>query len=110
MFLSIVRTSRAALREQARLLPRVASGLPPIRLHPFSDRVVRLVHASVRAVVDGDGSISTLRFGRVHLAPSFKCARDLDSEVAQYRRARPCRVVVEKNVVAIGPQALAGYE
>ena len=36
---------------------------------------------------------------------SFKCARDLDTEVAQYRRARLNRVVVEKNVVAVGPQA-----
>src|SRR6266566_2016625 len=86
-------------------LPRVPSGPPPIRRHPFSDRVVRLVHAIVRAAVDGDGSLAPLRFGRVHLARSFKCARDLDTEVAQYRRARLCRVVVEKNVVAISPQA-----
>jgi len=35
-----------------------ASGLPPIRRHPFSDRVVRLVHAIVRAAVDGDGSLA----------------------------------------------------
>src|SRR5260221_4884099 len=87
-------------------LPRVPSGLPPIRRHPFSNRVVRLVHAIVRAAVDGDGSLATLRFGRVHLTRSFKCARDLDTEVAEYRRARLCRVVVEKNVVAISPQAL----
>src|SRR5260221_10584450 len=86
-------------------LPRVPSGLPPIRRHPFSDRVVRLVHAIVRSTVDGDGSLAPLRFGRVHLARSFKCARDLDTEVAQYRRPRLCRGVVEKNVVAIGPQA-----
>ena len=73
-------------------LPRVPSGLPPIRRHPFSDRVVRLIHAIVRAAVDGDGSLAPLRFGRVHLARSFKCARDLDTEVAQYRRARFCLV------------------
>src|SRR5205085_10098254 len=46
-----------------------------------------------------------LRFGRVHLARSLKCARDLDTEVAQYRLPRLCRAVVEKNVVAISPQA-----
>jgi hypothetical protein len=34
-----------------------------------------------------------------------KCACDLDTEVAQYRRVRLSRVVVEKNVVAVGPQA-----
>jgi len=44
------------------------------------------------------------RFGRVHLARSFKCARDLNTEVAQYRRARPRRVVVEENVVAVSAQ------
>ena len=36
--------------------PRVASGLPAVLRHPFSDRVVRLVHAVVRAAVDRDGS------------------------------------------------------
>src|SRR5579864_5908398 len=86
-------------------LPRVPGGLPPIRRHPFTDRVVRLVHAIVRAAMDGDGSLAALRFGRIHLAGSFKCARDLDTEVAQYRRARLSRVMVEKNVVAVGPQA-----
>src|SRR5436309_12890582 len=86
-------------------LPRVPSGLPPIHRHPFSDRVVRLVHAIVRAAVDGDGSLAPLRFGRVQLARSFKCARDLDTEVAQYRRARLWRVVVEKNAVSSSPQA-----
>jgi len=59
----------------------------------------------VRAAVDGDGNLAPLRFGRVHLARSFKCARDLDTEVAPYRPARLCGVVVEKDVVAIGPQA-----
>src|SRR5207247_1217755 len=85
-------------------LPRAPSGFPPISRHPFSDRLVRLVHAIVRAAVDGDGSLAPLRFGRVHLARSFKCAGDLDTEVAEYRRARLCRVVVETNVVAISPQ------
>src|SRR5205814_657740 len=76
-----------------------------MRRHPFSDRVVRLVHAIVRAAVDGHGRLAPWRFGRVHLARGFKCTRDLDTEVAQYRRTRLCRVVVEKNVVAIRPQA-----
>lgn len=49
---------------------------------------MRLVHAIVRAAVDGDGKLAPWRFGREHLARSFKCARDLDIEVAQYRRAR----------------------
>ena len=64
---------------------------------------MRPVHAIVRAAVYGDSGLAPLRFGRVHLARSFKCARDLDTEVAQYRRARFGRVVVEKNVVAISP-------
>ena len=66
---------------------------------------MRLVHAVVRAAVDGDGSLAPWRFGRVHLARSFKCACDLDTEVAQYRRARLHRVMVEENVVPISPQA-----
>src|SRR5205085_2918669 len=35
---------------------------------------------------------------------SFKCARHLNAEVAQYRRARLLRVVVEEEVVAVSPQ------
>jgi hypothetical protein len=66
---------------------------------------VHFFHAVVRAAVDRDGSLARRRFSRVHLAGSFKCARDLDTEVPQYRRARLSRVVVEKNVVAVGPQA-----
>jgi hypothetical protein len=62
-----------------------------IRRHPFSDLVVRLVHAIVRAAVDDEGSLASC-FGRIHLARSFQCARDLDTEVAQYWRARLCRV------------------
>ena len=73
--------------------------------HPLLDRVVRLVHAVVRPAVDGDGSLAAGRFGRVHLACSFKCARDLDTEVTQYRRIWLYLVVVEKNVVAGSPQA-----
>lgn len=86
-------------------LPRVSSGFPSIRRHESPDRVVRLVHATVRASVNGDGSLAPRRFGRVHLARSFKCARYLDAEVAQYRCALLCRMVVKKNVVAISPQA-----
>src|SRR5215471_17499736 len=85
-------------------LPRVPGGLPTIRRHPFSDRIVRLVHAIVRAAVGSDCGLAPWGFGRVHFARSFKFARDLDTKVAQYRRAL-CRVLVEKNVVAIGPQA-----
>src|SRR5262249_61227899 len=92
-------------RRSSEYLPRVARGLPGVRRHPFSDRVVRLVHVVVRAAVDRDGSLARRRFGRVPLACSFKCARDLDTEVAQHRGARLSRVVVEKNVVAVGPQA-----
>ena len=66
---------------------------------------MRLFHAAVRAAVDRDGSLTCRCFGRVHLAGSFKCARDLDTEVAPYWRARLSRVVVEKNVMAVGPQA-----
>jgi hypothetical protein len=55
--------------------------------------------------VDGDTSLAPWRFGRIHLALHFKCARDLDTEVAQYRCPRLCRVVVEKNIVTIGPQS-----
>src|ERR1700684_920755 len=86
-------------------LPRLPSGLSLIRRHPCSDRVVRLVHAVVWTAVDCDGSLAPRRFGSVHFARSFKCACDLDTEVAQYLRARLRRVMVEKNVMAISPQA-----
>src|SRR5919201_1056018 len=85
-------------------LPRVPGGLPPVRGHPGFDRDVRLIHAVVRPAVDGDGRFAAWRFGRVHVARSLKCARDLDAEVAQYRRARLLRVVVEEDVVAVSPQ------
>src|ERR1700680_980882 len=85
-------------------LPRLSSGLPPVHRDPFVDRVVRLVHAVVRPAVDGYGSFAPWCFGRVHLARGFKCARDLDAEVAQYRRARLLRVVVEEDVVAVSPE------
>ena len=85
-------------------LPRLPGGLPPVRLHPLFDSFVCLVHTAVRPAVDGDGSFATWRFGRVHFARSFKCARDLDAEVAQYRRAWLCRVVVEEDIVAVSPQ------
>ena len=40
-----------------------------------------------------------------YTSPAVSNARDLDTEIAQYPRARLSRVVVEKNVVAVGPQA-----
>ena len=43
--------------------------------------------------VDSDGNLLLLRFGRVYLARSFKCSRELDAEVAPDRRARLRRVV-----------------
>ena len=58
--------------------------------------------------MDGDASLARWRFGLVHLARRFKCAGDLDTKVAQYRRTRLCGVVVEKNVVAIRTQARLG--
>ena len=60
--------------------------------------------------MDGDGSFAPRRFGRVHLARSLKCARDLDAEVAQYWRAWLRRVVVQEDVVAVGPQPRLGRE
>ena len=66
---------------------------------------MRFVQFVVRASMNGHGSLALRRFGGVHLACSFKCARDPDPEVTQDRRSRPCRVVVEKNVVATTPQA-----
>jgi hypothetical protein len=45
------------------------------------------------SAMDRDGSLARRRFGRIHLAGSFKCARDLDTEVAPYRRSyHPIRV------------------
>ena len=85
-------------------LPRVSGGLPAVRHHPLFNRDVRLVHAVVRPAVDGHSSFALRRFGRVHLARSFKGARDLDAEVAEYRRARLIRVVVEEDVVAVSLQ------
>ena len=83
----------------------MARQVPSIRHHPFSDRVVRLVDAIVRPTVNSDGSLARWRFGRVHLTGGFEHACNLDTEVAQYRRSRLCRMVVEENVVTIGPQA-----
>ena len=84
--------------------PRVPSRLPLIRRHELPDRVVRLVHAAARAAVDRDGSLATWRFGRVDFSRSLKCARHLNTEVAQNRSTRLGRVMVEENVVAISPQ------
>src|SRR4051794_19326142 len=83
----------------------MACGLPPVGRYPFADRIVRLLHAVVGTAVDGDGSLAARRFRRIYLACSFKCARDLDTVIAQYRRARLRRVVVEKDVVAVRPQS-----
>ena len=85
-------------------------GLPPVRRHPFFDRVVRLVHAVVRPAVDNNDSFAPWRFGCVHLTRSFKCARDLDAEVAQYRCAQLLRVVVEEDVGGRQSTAQAGCE
>lgn len=52
-----------------------------------------------------DGGLARWSFGRVHLACSFECARDLDTKVAQHRRTRFLWVTVEKDVVAIRPQS-----
>jgi hypothetical protein len=52
----------------------------------------------IRAAVDRDGGLARRRFGRVHLARGFECACDLDTEVAQDRRAQQCRVMIQKNV------------
>jgi hypothetical protein len=41
---------------------------------------------------------------RSHTPRSFKRARDLDAEVAEYRSAGLRRVAVEENVVAVSPQ------
>ena len=56
------------------------------------------------SAADGDSSFAPWRFCRVHLADRFKCARHLNTEVAQDLRARLFRVVVEEDVVAVGPQ------
>jgi hypothetical protein len=50
--------------------------------------------------VDGDGSFAFWRFGRVHLARSLKCARDLDAEVTQYRLSGLLRVAPNAGVHA----------
>jgi hypothetical protein len=41
---------------------------PSDSLHPFSDRVVRLIHAIVRAAVDSGRGFALRCFGRVDLA------------------------------------------
>ena len=52
--------------------PRLAGGLPPLRCHPFSDRVVRLLHATIRAAVDGDRRFSSSAFRRRAPGPQFQ--------------------------------------
>lgn len=58
----------------------------------------------IRAPVNGHRSLAHRRFGRVHLACGFKHPRNLNPEIAQYRRARLSRMMIQKNVVAICPQ------
>lgn len=70
---------------------------------------MRLVHAIVGAAVDGGRSLAPWRFAGVHLARSFQCARDLDPKVAECRRTRLPRVVLEKNVVAMRPLRRANF-
>lgn len=84
-------------------LPRVPGALPLIRRHPFLDRLMRFVHSVVRAAMDRDGSLARWRFGRVHFANRFECARDLDTEVAQYWCAPLTWMVIQKNVVTVCP-------
>jgi hypothetical protein len=81
------------------VLRRASGGLTSVRRYPFFDRVVLLIHTVVRPAVDGDGSFATWRFGRVHLARGFKCARDLDAERRTVSARSACSVVVEENVV-----------
>ena len=51
---------RPGLASDLHKSPTRVSGVPPIRRHPFPDRVVRLVNAVVRAAVDGDGSLAPM--------------------------------------------------
>ena len=55
--------------------------------------------------MNGNGRLAARRFGGADLSHRFKFARDFDTEVTEYRRAWLSRMVVEKNVVAMGPQA-----
>ena len=98
------RPDRASdLRRSPTNARRTPFGSPP---SIFGSRRAPRACDCARRAVDGDSSFAPpRRFGRVHLARRFKCAPDLNTEVAQYRRARLRRVVVEKNVVAVSPQA-----
>jgi hypothetical protein len=80
----------------------VTGGLSSIFRHPFVDRDVGFFHAVVRTAVNSDGRFAGRRFRRKDLAGSFKGARHLDAKVALQRRARPQRVVIQKDVVAVG--------
>src|SRR3974390_2715812 len=54
--------------------------------------------------MDDDGGLAGWRFGRVHFACRFECARDLDTEVTYDWHAGLRRGLVEENVVAVRPQ------
>src|SRR5580700_11225465 len=86
-------------------LPGASRGFSVAARHPLADRVVRFVQAVVWSAVHGDGGFASWRFGGVHFAGGFKCARDFDAEVTHVW------VMVEEDVVAVGPQAgLASQE
>ena len=88
----------------ATMRKEVGDGGRPLARERYFKRYTTIVSVSAGSGV-GSPYISqecpadSLRFASIH------CARDLYTEVAQDRRARLCRVVVEKNVVAISPQA-----
>jgi len=83
-------------------LPRLSS--PPVRPHPFFDSLCTPRPCGRTGRGGRQRNLAPWRFGRVYLARSFKCARDLDAEVAQYRHAMLRRVMVEEDVLAVSPK------
>src|SRR4051812_34449585 len=84
---------------RAKVFTGGASGLPPILHHPFSDRVVRLVHAVVRGPMDGYGSVSA-SYLNAYTSPAVSNVLVTSTPKSHNsRRARRCRVVIKKNVL-----------
>src|SRR4051794_16451459 len=72
---------------------------------PCVNRAVRLGQAVIGADMSGDGCFAARSTYRSDLAGCGEVARDLDAEVDVHRIAVAGGMVIQEDVVSIGPQA-----
>jgi hypothetical protein len=58
---------------------------------------VRLIHAIIRATVDGNGSLSARRFDRIHLVRRFKLSRHPSHRLA-YAGVPPANAIASGTI------------